>query len=125
MQKTLNNFDKYPKQIEPQDFCNQGLIYITSLGEENIYFDHPEHKGKAGLYTKSFDPDLFQTGFFDTSILKPYQKVKIAYDEICFKGTEAQKKSFEILMNDYKASVFDTENWQNCYNILQLEGLTI
>ena len=94
---TKNNFDNYPKEIELQDFCNQGLIYITSLGEENIYFDHPDHKGKAGLFTKAYNPDLFQTGFFDTAILQPYQKVQNAYTEICFKGTQSQKNSFKII----------------------------
>ena len=114
-----------PEQVEPQDFCNQGLIYITFLGDENIYFDRPDQEGKAGFYTKAYDPDLFQTGFLETSILQPYQKVKNAYDEICFKGTPAQKASFELLMKDYEASIFDDYNWHNCYNILQLEGLII
>ena len=122
---TKKSEKNYPKEVEPQDFCNQGLIYITFLGDENIYFDRPDQEGKEGFYTKAYDPDLFQTGFLETSILQPYQKVKNAYDEICFKGTAAQKESFKILMKDYKASIFDDYNWQNCLNILQLEGLIV
>ncbi|OBX64279.1 hypothetical protein A9299_10155 [Moraxella osloensis] len=124
MQKTLNDFDKYPKQIEPQDFCNQGLIYITSLGEENIYFEKPNHEGE--LYLKGFNPDNFKKGFFDTSILKPYQKVRNAYDKICFDGTPQQKRNFQLLEADYaKAGIFDAEEWEKCYHVLQLESLII